>query len=195
MAKNLSITSSTDSPLDQRLADLQPYVTLSVTVATARPSVQSDDGSTEYAGEDVQHLEGLMPGKELRASMLQYSKRVDEFKKQNPDLDFDALVDQDIPISLALRDEVMRLSNGPDVATFLGFATDVLEQINKMAPLDQVKCVQAISEDLERAELPGDDADQATWKAARNLQVRQSARNTKNSSAVPKAQKSPRAKR
>jgi len=55
---------------------------------------------------------------------------------------------------------------------------DLIEQLNKMHPLDQVKCVQAISEDLERAELPGDDADQASWKAARNLQVRH-AQNTK----------------
>jgi hypothetical protein len=182
MAKNLRID-STDSALDQRIAALQPYTTVSVTVATARRPVVGDDGTIEHVPPDIQNLEGLMEGRELRANMLQYAERVNEFKKQNPALDFDALVDQNIPISVALRDEVMRLPNGPAVATFLGFSPDVIEQLNKMHPLDQVRCVQAISEDLERAELPGDDADQANWKAARNLQVRH-AQNTKKSSRV-----------
>ena len=160
--KNLRLESTTDSELDQRVAQLQPYATISVTTATARPSVQQEDGSTEHAPEDIQALEGLAPGRELRANMLEYSKRVEQFKKQNPDLNFNALVDQGIEIPLAVRDEVMRASNGPDVATFLGFAPDVIEQLNKMHPLDAAKCVQAISEDLKRAELPGDDADQAS---------------------------------
>ena len=45
---------STDSELDQRIAGLQPYTSVSVTIATARPSVQRDDGSTEAAEPDVQ---------------------------------------------------------------------------------------------------------------------------------------------
>jgi len=105
--------------------------------------------------------------------MLAYSKRVEDFKEQFPD--FEKFVGQDIPIPLSVRDEILRQPNGPDIALFLGFAPDVIEQLNKMHPLDAAKCVEAISEDLERAAVPSDGTDYAPWKAARNL-VKKSSR-------------------
>jgi hypothetical protein len=44
----------------------------------------------------------------------------------------------------------------------------VIELLYKMHPLDAAKCVESIGEDLERAG-PREDADQVSWKAARNL--------------------------
>jgi hypothetical protein len=169
MAKNLRIE-STDSEAERRMAALQPYTTVSVTVATARPSVMLDDGSTEHAPEDVQNLQGLMPGRELRQSMLDYSKRVDDYKAENPD--FETYLNRDdITIPLAVRDEVVRQPNGPAIANFLGWAAknapDVINNLNTMHPLDAAKCIESMGEDLLRAALP-EELDQASYKAARS---------------------------
>jgi hypothetical protein len=99
--------------------------------------------------------------------MLAYSMPVEDFKTQYRE--FDRYVGQNIPIPLSVRDEVVRQPNGPDIALFLGFAPDVAENLCRMHPLDAAQCVEAISEDLERAAVPREDADQASWKAARNL--------------------------
>jgi len=98
--------------------------------------------------------------------MALYAERVAEFKKQYPE--FDRYVGQDIEIPLSVRDEILRQPNGPDIALFLGFAPDVIEQLNKMHPLDAAKCVEAIGEDLKNAEVPKDDTNQASYKAVRN---------------------------
>jgi hypothetical protein len=165
MAKNLTIQ-STDSELDQRLAALQPYNTVQLTIVTAAPSVQREDRSIEHTPEDIQNLEGLVPGRELRENMLAYRKRIEGFKEQFPD--FEKYVGQDIPIPLSVRDEILRQPNGPDIALFLGFAPDVIEQLCKMHPLDAAKCIESIGEDLERASVPREDADQTSSKAAQN---------------------------
>jgi len=107
-----------------------------------------------------------VPGRGLRENMLAYSKRVEDFREQWPD--FDKYVGQDGPIPLSVRDEILRQPNGPDIALFLGFAPDVIEQLNKMHPLDAAKCVEAIGEDLKNAEVPKDDTNQASYKAVRN---------------------------
>ena len=132
MAKNLTIQ-STDSELDQRLAALQPYNTVQLTIVTAAPSVQREDGSTEHGEDDIQNLSTILPGRELRQSMALYAQRVQDFKEQYPE--FDRYVGQDIEIPLSVRDEILRQPNGPEIALFLGFAPDVIEQLNKMNPL------------------------------------------------------------
>jgi len=93
--------------------------------------------------------------------------RVEDFKKQFPD--FDKYVGRDVPIPLSVRDEVVRQPNGPDIALFLGFCPDVAAELCKMHPLDAAKCIESISEDLERAAVPREEMDQTSWKAARNL--------------------------
>jgi hypothetical protein len=165
--RNVKIDSTTDSPLDQRVAGTQPYNTVSLTVVTAGPSVKRADGGTEHGEDDIQNLSAMVPGRELRENMLEYSKRVEQFKQQYPE--FDRYVGQDIPIPLSVRDEILRQPNGPDIALFLGFAPDVIEQLCKMHPLDAAKCIESISEDLERGTVPSEEMDQASWKAARNL--------------------------
>ena len=148
---------STDSELAERIAQLQPYSTVQITITTARPSVQQEDGGTEYAEPQVQNLSELVPGRELAANMAQYADRVEDFKKQFPD--FDKYGGQNIEIPLSVRDEVVRQPNGPDIAPFLGFAPDVIEQLLKMHPLDAARCIESIGEDLERATLPGEGAE------------------------------------
>jgi len=98
--------------------------------------------------------------------MAQYADRVENFKQQFPD--FDKYVGQDISIPLSVRDEILRQPNGPDIALFLGFAPDVIEQLCKMHPLDAAKCIESISEDLERAAVPSEGTDYAPWKQDRN---------------------------
>src|SRR6516164_2647610 len=156
---------STDSELDERIAGLQPYTTVSVTIAVARPSVQQEDGGTEYAEPQVQNISELVPGRELKANMAQYADRVQDFKQEFPD--FEKYVGQDIAIPLSVRDEILRQPNGPDIALFLGFAPDVIGQLVKMHPLDAARCIESISEDLERATIPGEGTDYGSWKAAR----------------------------
>jgi len=156
---------STDSELDQRVAGMQPYTTVSVTIATARPSVQQEDGSTEHAPDDVQNLSALVPGRELQQNMALYAERVEEFKEQFPD--FEKYVGQDLAIPLSVRDEILRQPNGPDIALFLGFAPDVIQELLKMDLFNAARCIESISEDLERA-VARDDMDDPTWKAARN---------------------------
>ena len=165
MAKQVRID-STDSAIEQRIAALQPYNTVQLTIVTAAPSVQREDGSTEHGEDDIQNLSTILPGRELRQSMALYAERVAEFKKQYPE--FDRYVGQDIEIPLSVRDEILRQPNGPDIALFLGFAPDVIEQLNKMNPIDAAKCIESIGEDLKNAEVPKDDGDQASYKAARN---------------------------
>ena len=94
--------------------------------------------------------------------MLAYGKRVEEFRAQYPE--FDRYVGQDIPIPLSVRDELLRQPNGPDIALFLGFAPDAIEQLCKRHPLDAAKCVESISEDLERATVPREEMDQRAGK-------------------------------
>src|SRR5215469_11610888 len=49
-----------------------------------------------------------------------------------------------------------------------------------MHPLDAAKCVESTGGDLERAAVRKEQMDQASWKAARNLQLRQSAAKEQN---------------
>jgi hypothetical protein len=151
--KNLRME-STDSSLDQRIAELQPYSTVQVTITTARPPEPQEDGGTEHAEPQVQNISELVPGRELKANMAQYADRVQDFKQEFPD--FEKYVGQDIAIPLSVRDEILRQPNGPDIALFLGFAPDVIGQLVKMHPLDAARCIESISEDLERATLPGE---------------------------------------
>src|SRR6516162_8521584 len=164
--RNVKIDSTTDNEFARRAAGTQPYNTVSLTVVTAGPSVVREDGSIEHGDDNIENFEAMAPGRELRENLLAYSKRAEEFKKQYPD--FDKYVGQDIAIPLSVRDEVVRQPNGPDIALFLGFAPDVIEQLLKMHPLDAAKCVESIGEDLERAAVPSDGTDYAPWKTARN---------------------------
>jgi hypothetical protein len=42
--RNVKIDSTTDSELDQRVAGTQGYNTVQLTIVTARPSIQREDG-------------------------------------------------------------------------------------------------------------------------------------------------------
>jgi hypothetical protein len=106
MAKNLRIE-STDSEAERGFATLQPYTTVSVTVATARQPIRRPDGGTEAAEPDVENTSQVVPGRELLENALEYDRRVQEFKRQQPN--FSALVNQSTEIPLAARDQIFRM--------------------------------------------------------------------------------------
>jgi len=186
--RNVKIDSTTDSELDRRVAATQPYNALRLTIVTSGPSVKREDGSIEHGEDDIQNLEAMAPGRELRQNMALYAQRVEEFKKRYPD--FEKYVGQDIPIPLSVRDEIVRSENGPDIALFLGFCPDVPEALCQLQPLEAAERTENISEDLERAELPSDEGmDYAAWTQARNLQLQQRAAKERN--VVKKAPRKP----
>jgi hypothetical protein len=82
------------------------------------------------------------------------------------------LANEDVPIALNLRDEILRMPNGPAIAHFLGFAPEVVTQLARMHPLDAARCIESISEDLERGGVPAEETtDYDIWKTLRNEQV------------------------
>jgi hypothetical protein len=54
--RNVKIDSTTDSPLDQRVAATQPYNSVRLTIVTSGPSVQRDDGSIEHGEDTIENL-------------------------------------------------------------------------------------------------------------------------------------------
>ena len=172
--RNVRIDSTTDSKIDQRVGETQPYNIVELVVTTGNQSARLEDGSTEHTEPTVENLSAVMPGRELQENMAAYSKRVEAFKRDNPD--FEQLVNQSIPIPLVIRDEIFRMHNGPAIAHFLGYAPEVAEQLSAMHPLDAVRCVEGISEDLDRGEVPGDATEYGTWKQLRNHQTRKTRR-------------------
>src|SRR6516162_5529807 len=142
MAKNLRIE-STDTKAEREMATFAPYHTVSITVSTARQPVVSDDGTIEHAPEDVQNLSGVMPGRELMENAAEYDRRVQEFKKQQPN--FSELVNQPTEIPLAARDQIFRMRNGPDIALFLSFAPEVCSALCKMDPMKLADTIEDIN--------------------------------------------------
>ena len=117
MAKNLKIE-STDSKAERDFATLQPYTTVSVTVPTARQPIRRPDGGTEAAEPDVETSSKVVPGRELMDNAAEYDRRVQEFKKQQPN--FSTLVNQPTEIPVSAHDQILRMRNGPEIALFLG---------------------------------------------------------------------------
>jgi len=103
---------STDSKAEREMATFAPYSSVSVTVQPIR----RPDGGTEAAEPDVETSSKVVPGRELMENATEYDRRVQEFKKQQPN--FSTLVDQSTEIPLAARNQIFRMRNGPDIALF-----------------------------------------------------------------------------
>jgi hypothetical protein len=127
------IESTTDSEFAQRASATQPYNTISITITTANPARQEEDGSTEASEPTVENNETLVPGRELQESMARYNGLVEQYKQDNPE--FGAIVGQNIPISIAVRDEILRAPNGPAIATFLGTMPEIAATLFRHAPI------------------------------------------------------------
>jgi hypothetical protein len=167
MRNNLRVESTTDSELDQSYAEvLQPYNAVSVTVTTARPSVQREDGSIEHAPEDVQNLSAVVPGRELQENMRAYSKRLEDYKRDHPE--FGRYADPETPLPLSVRDEILRMHNAPEIVEFLGFCPNVCEALCQLDPLEAARKVQEMSDDLSWGRLPDDRVDYPAWRDGRN---------------------------
>ena len=72
------------------------------------------------------------------------------------------------------------ICNGGAVFRCHRFPTPPSRPLFSMHPLDAAKCVESTGGDLERAAVRKEQMDQASWKAARNLQLRQSAAKEQN---------------
>jgi hypothetical protein len=174
MAKNLKIE-STDSKAEREMATFAPYSSVSVTVTASRQPIRRPDGATEAAEPDVETSSKVVPGRELMENTAEYNRRVEEFKKQQPN--FSAFVNQSTEIPLAVRDQVFRMRNGPEIALFLSFAPEVCSNLCKMDPVRAAQTIDDISDDLDWGNIPTERVGYSVWKEA------------------PKREKAPRARK
>jgi len=165
MARNLKID-STDSKAQRDLATFAPYSSVSVTVTAARQPVRTKDGGTERAPEDVQKLSAVVPSRELTQNAAEYDRRVQEFKKQQPN--FSALVNQPTEIPVSALDQILRMRNGQEIALFLSFAPEVCSALCKMDPVRAAETIENISDDLNWGNIPTERVSYPVWKDARN---------------------------
>jgi len=162
--RNVQITSN-DAEIDQRLAELQPYVETGLTVSVSQPGRRTKDGGTEHSKPVVEDYSQAVPGEELREDVSIYNRKVEEFKKECPD--FDAVVGQDLPIFLSVRNAILKMPNGPQIAHFLGSYPKLAAALCNLHPLEAARHVQEISDDLARGILPIDGDNYQAWKLAR----------------------------
>jgi hypothetical protein len=160
---------STDSEFDQACSEsFQPYNVNEITVTvSAQPRVR-EDGATERTEPVVETTSVVTPGRELLENARAYSKRLDAYKAGHPE--FARYGDPDAPIAIAVRDEILRMPNGVEITEFLAFCPDVREALNKLHPLEAVRRVQEMSDDLDWGRVPDDRVTYSTWKTERNLQ-------------------------
>ena len=105
---------------------------------------------------------------ELRQNMITYSRRLQDYKRDHPN--FAQYADPATPLPLAVRDEILRMENAPDIVEFLSFAPDVCVELCKLHPLDAARRVQEMSDDLDWGRVPDDRVDYSTWRDERNRQ-------------------------
>ena len=165
MAKNLMIE-STDSKAEREMATFAPYSSVSVTVTAARQPVRTKDGGTERAPEDVQNLSAVVPSRELTQNAAEYDRRVQEFKKQQPN--FSALVNQPTEIPVSALDQILRMRNGQEIALFLSFAPEVCSALCKMDPMKLADTIEDISDDLGWGNIPTERVTYSAFRDARN---------------------------
>jgi hypothetical protein len=167
--RRLKVEGTTDNEFDQACAEvLQPYVQRELTVTvSAQPQVRAD-GAIERAEPTVETTSVVTPGRELQENARAYSKRLEEYKAGHPQ--FAQYGDPNAPISIAVRDEILRMPNGVEITEFLAFCPDVCEALNKLHPLVAARRVQEISDDLDWGRVPEERVDFATWRDERNRQ-------------------------
>ena len=141
---------STDSEFDKQLAELQPYTVHERTVTVMRPGQRTEMGGTEHTEPDIEHDSDIQPGSELEENTNGYNRRLPEFKIAHPD--FDVVVGgSTVQITQAVRDEILRMPNGPEIVRFLAFHPGVAEHLLKMHPFEAARIIrEEISPDLER---------------------------------------------
>jgi hypothetical protein len=166
MARKLSIESSTDSKAAREMATFAPYSSVSVTVTAARQPVRRPDGGTEAAEPDVETSSKVMAGRELMENAMEYDRRVQEFRKQQPN--FSTLVNQPTEIPVAARDQIFRMRNGPEIALFLSFAPEVCSHLCKMDPVKAAETIEDISDDLNWGNIPTERVSYSAFKDGRN---------------------------
>jgi hypothetical protein len=120
----------------------------------------------------------ILPGRELREDTEAHFRRVEEFKQERPDF-LAVLGASDLRVPQSVHDEILRMKNGPDVTYFLAQYPDVTSELNSMHPLDAADYIEEISQELDRAKMPGDDVDISQWLRLRNQSERKRKTNAK----------------
>jgi|SRR5215469_1427505 len=167
--RRLKVESTTDSEFDQSCSEsLQPYSAREITVTVASQPQVREDGAIERGEEMVETSSAVIPGEELRQSMQTYSRRLEHYKQEHPQ--FAQFADPATPLPLSARDEILRMSNAPEIVEFLSFAPDVCAKLCELHPLDAARRVQEISDDLDWGRVPEDRVDYSTWRDERNRQ-------------------------
>jgi hypothetical protein len=174
MARNLRIE-STDSKAEREMATFAPYSSVSVTVTSSRQPIRRPDGGTEAAEPDVETSSKVVPSRERMENASEYSRRVEAFKKQQPN--FSELVNQPTEIPQAARDQIFRMRNGPEIALFLSLSPEVCSALCKMDPMKAADTIEDISDDLGWGNIPTERVTYSAFKDGRNREKTPKARN------------------
>jgi|SRR6516165_6098206 hypothetical protein len=167
--RRLRVESTTDDELAQSCAEvLQPYNLHEIVVTVAAQPQVLSDGAIERVEPTVETSSAVVPAGELEENMRAYSKRLEDYKRDHPQ--FAQYADPNTPLPLAVRDEILRMSNGPEIVEFLSFTPDVCEALCKLHPLEAARRVQEMSDDLDWGRMPDDRMDYSTWRDERNRQ-------------------------
>jgi len=166
MARNLRIE-STDSKAEREMATFAPYSSISVTVTASRQPIRRPDGGTEAAEPDVETSSKVVPGRELMESLAEYGRRVEEFKKQQPN--FNALLAQSTEeIPRSARDQILRERRGPEIAFFLSLAPEVCAALRKKDAVRAAETIEDINDDLDYGNIPTSKIDYSAFRDGRN---------------------------
>jgi len=88
------------------------------------------------------------------------------YKADHPN--FAQFADPNTQLPLTVRDEILRMENGPEIVEFLAFCPDVCAQLCLLDPLEAARKVSEMSEDLDWGRVPEDRLTYEAWKTERN---------------------------
>jgi hypothetical protein len=144
--RNVQITSN-DAEIDQRLAELQPYVETGLTVSVSQPG-QRAMVERNTLSRWSRTTRKLCQARNCARTGLFTTEKWRSLKKNAPNT-------------------ILKMPNGPQIAHFLGSNPQLVAALCNLHPLDAARHVQEISDDLARGRLPVDGDNYQAWKLAR----------------------------
>jgi|SRR5215469_1851246 len=168
--RRLRVESTTDDELAQSYSELLQPANLygcTVTVA-ARPQVR-EDGAIERTEPVEETFSTAVISEETRQNRANYSYRLEQYKRDEPSFAAKAAnVDPNAQLPLAAIDAITRMQNGPQIADFLRQAPEVREALCQLDPLEAVRKIEEMADDLDFSRM--DQLDYQVWKHLRNRQ-------------------------
>lgn len=165
--RRLRVESTTDSELHQAYAELlQPSNINAVTVTVASAPQVRADGAIEHVEPTTEVDSAFVRGDELRQNMMTYTRGLDQYKTNHPQ--FAQYADPNTQLPIAVRDEILRMENGPEIVEFLAFSPDVCAQLCLLDPVEAARKVAQMSEDLDWGRVPEENLSYEDWRDERN---------------------------